>query len=101
MVGKHGSGNMGRETWVGKHGSANPSRHRFRTRELSDGSRVVYGALMLGKLLAETFLRVRNSFHNSQGDLELAIAASANSNSRGGPEPFRHSKITFWHALAS
>jgi hypothetical protein len=88
-------------SWFGKPGSANLVRANqaapVSTQELLD---VIHGALVLGKLLAEIFLRAHNALHNSQGDPELAIAASANSDCGDGPEPFRHSEITFWHALA-
>jgi len=56
---------------------------------------------MVRKLDAKTLLRVCNPLDGGHVNLELAIAKRADSYSRDGAEPFKHSKIAFRMASLS
>jgi len=52
---------------------------------------------MFGKLSRKARLSVLDPLHRGQGDGELAIAESADSNSRDCSQPFEHPKSAFFH----
>jgi hypothetical protein len=54
-------------------------------------------AFVRGKLKLESLLCVRDPPHGRHGNLELAIAKSADSDCGDRPKPFAHPKITLWH----
>jgi hypothetical protein len=54
-------------------------------------------AFVRDKLKPERLSRVCNPFQGGHGNLELAIAKSADSDCGDRPKPFNHSKITLWH----
>jgi hypothetical protein len=64
---------------------------------ISGLARILALAFVPGKLKPESFLRVRNPRDRGHGNRELAIAKSADSDSRDCAEPFDHPQITFSH----
>jgi hypothetical protein len=53
---------------------------------------------MLIKLKLERLLRVCNSLGGGYGNGELAIAKSADSDSRDGPKPLEHPQSPLFHS---